>query len=223
MNTYIVDSQLQSAMSEHLLSGKPLTIGPIKSLSSTTVGVSGPSADISIARAYTRVCTIIATLTGPTDAYVANRSQTKKPCTDFYIPRASSTTDNGVQWRLTIGEKNWGANPYDSMKQLFYRMISGLGTIYSAAHETSVDQPSFYNTNAAGNAEAAQPSFCCVFDTEKVPHSMGSGQSTNTGSLAVVQYKNLGSSAADYASRLHVIVQHDILIEVLDGSVNVLT
>ena len=142
---------------------------------------------------------------------------------DFYIPRASAVADNGIQWRLTVGESNWGANPYDTMKQLFYRLISGIGTLYSAAHETSVDQLSFYNSNAAGDGEAAQPSFCYTFELEKVPHTMGSGTSTNTGSTAVVQYKGLGSSTADYPTRLHCMVQHDVMVEILDGSVNCLT
>jgi len=221
MNTYILDGVLQEAMSSHLLSGKPLVLGPFKSLSSTTVGVGGSDrADITIARSFTRACTLIATLTGPTDS---TRAQTKKISNDFYIPTASALADDGIQWRLTIGDKNWGANPYDTMKQLWYRLISGLGTLYSAAHSSSIDQLSFFNTNAAGNAEAANPSFAAIFDLEKVGGSIGSGHSTASGSLAVVQFKGMGSSTADYPTRLHTIIQHDVLCEILDGSCNVLT
>ena len=107
------------------------------------------------------------------------------------------------------------------MKELWYRLISGLGTLYSAAHSSSIDQLSFNNTNAAGDGEAANPSFAAVFDLEKVP-MLGGGTQTNTGSLATVQYKGLGSSNADYPTRLHTMIQHDCILEVLDGSANLL-
>ena len=82
-DTYSVDSSLMKAYSLHLLSGKPLMLGPFKSHCVTSIASSGERADISVAMSFARVCSVIATLHGPNDS---TRAQTLKSCNDFYIP-----------------------------------------------------------------------------------------------------------------------------------------
>jgi hypothetical protein len=217
VDTYQVDSSLMEAYTRHVLSGKPLLV-PYSTKVCTSISTTTDRAEISVARAFSRVKSVIATLHGPTGS--ATRNQVLKGANDFYVPRA---TKEEMSFRLSIGAKNWGDNSYQGITELWLRLLKGVGCLSSAAHSTSIDRPSFENSNAAGNGEAAQPAFSAYFDVEKVPGAADhSGYSTANGSPIVIQMRNVGASSADYASRMTIVCEVDCFLELMDSSANVL-
>ena len=59
-----------------------------------------------------------------------------------------------------------------------------------------------------------------VFDLEKVPQQAMSGMSTHGGVNLTININGLGTSTAT-ASRIDVIVWHDVFCECSDGSINI--
>jgi hypothetical protein len=218
-DTISVDNSLMESYSRHLLSGKPLVIGPFKSHSVTTIAVAGAQGDLSIARSFTRAASVISTWHGPVDA---TRAQTKKNANDLYFPRQSADSDS-LHFRLQIGSSVWPINPVTSLAESWMRMLKGTGQLLSSAHPTSISRDMYYNQNAAKNAENAQPSHINFADIEVVPHVESSGQNTTVGSTCVVSWKGLGTDANTYPSKCTIIIAHDVLIELTDGACAVLT
>ena len=205
--------------SRHLLAGKPLVIGPFKSHSVTTLATTGSSGDVSIARSFTRACSVITTWHGPIGD--GTRGTLKKNANDLYFPYASADSDS-LQFRLQIGPEVWPINPVSNLQESWMRLLKGTGQLMSSAHPTSITRDMYYNQNADATAEHASPAHINYADIEKVPTVQSSGVNTTVGSTCVVSWKGLGTDNATYPSRATVVISHDLIIEITDGSCVVL-
>jgi hypothetical protein len=88
------------------------------------------------------------------------------------------------------------------------RYQKALGFLSSGFHTSS-------NSLAAYNDD----SLLMIFDLEKVPQQAMSGLNTAGGNMTI-HIQGLGTNAAT-ASRLDVLIWHDVLAEISDGSVQI--
>ena len=111
-----INSQLMEAYSAHVLSGKSLLI-PFKSFTCTSSALPDASEfDVSIARSFTRLCTLFETFT-------ATDGATSKEVNTFYSP-VNTTHKDDFESVLHIGSKRWSDFDRTGSAQHYYYLLN---------------------------------------------------------------------------------------------------
>ena len=167
-----INSQLMEAYSAHVLSGKALLI-PYKTFVCTSSALPDSNDfDVSIARNFTRLCTLFQTFSQASDA-------TKKEVNNFYSP--VDTTNDNFQTVLHIGSKRWSDFDRTGSAQHYYYLLQALGYANSLVSSADINLSKYNSTTAI-----------YAWDVEKVPQAILSGYNTSGGQSITTSWTKFG-------------------------------
>ena len=197
-----INSQLMEAYSAHVLSGKSLLI-PLKTFTCTSSALPDSSEfDVSIARSFTRLCTLFETFTNTGD-------NVEKEVNTFYSP-VSTTNKDDFQSVLHIGSKRWSDFDRTGSAQHFYYLLSGLGYNNSLVSSANISLPAYKSSSAI---------FC--WDCEKVPQATMSGYNTSGGQSITASWNKMGTVTANRPKKTFFVAHYDAVLELSSTSAQV--
>ena len=188
-----VDSALMEQYAQHLLS-KPFLI-PYKSW--TTIMNALPDSsdwDVSIARSFTRLCTVMATLSQAD-------SDNNKQVNTLYSP--AGTAGDTIQTTLQAGDKKWSIYDRKGAAQQYYFLMQTLGQLNNPQGTISIKRHQFDSYK-----------YVNAFDLEKVPQASMSGTNLATGGLLTLSMKGVGTTTSNRPNRCYVNCHYDAVCEV---------
>ena len=188
-----VDSALMEQYAQHLLS-KPFLI-PYKSW--TTIMNALPDSsdwDVSIARSFTRLCTVMATLSQAD-------SDNNKQVNTLYSP--AGTAGDTIQTTLQAGDKKWSIYDRKGAAQQFYFLMQTLGQLNNPQGTISIKRHEFDTFKYINS-----------FDLERVPQASMSGINLSTGGLLTLSMKGVGSTTSNRPTRCYVNCHYDAVAEI---------
>jgi len=192
-STISVDSSLMEQYAQHLLS-KPFLI-PYKSW--TTIMNALPDSsdwDVSVARSFTRLCTVMATLS---QADSANSKQVNT----LYSP--ASAAGDTIQTTLQAGDKKWSIYDRKGAAQQFYFLMQTLGQLNNPQGTISIKRHEFDTFKYINS-----------FDLERVPQASMSGTNLATGGLLTLSMKGVGTTTSNRPTRCWVNCHYDAVAEI---------
>ena len=160
------------AYSAHVLSGKALLI-PYKTFVCTSSALpDSDDFDVSIARNFTRLCTLFQTFSTTEEAIT-------KEVNTFYSPVNTISSDE-FQSVLHIGSKRWSDFDRTGSAQHYYYLLQALGYANSLVSSANIGLGA-YKSNSAIYA----------WDVEKVPQAIMSGYNTSGGQSITTSWKGM--------------------------------
>jgi hypothetical protein len=205
MDILHVDEALMSSYTSHLLKGSSLIV-PFRSYTPISFTHSGSNtAMLQVPRTYSRVNQIWVLPSKPDPNDLA-----RKDCNFFPSFGSVDTLESWIQ----IGSTKFPSTTYGpGTAEHLMRYQKALGYLGSGFHVSS-------NTVTAYNLD----SMILIFDLEKIPQQAMSGMSTHGGNVTI-NINGLGTTASGgtvtTASRIDVLIWHDVLAEISDGSVQI--
>ena len=197
-----INSQLMEAYSAHVLSGKSLLI-QLKTFTCTSSALPDSSEfDVSIARSFTRLCTLFETFTGTDDS-------TKKEVNSFYSPVATTNIDD-FQSVLHIGSKRWSDFDRTGSAQHYYYLLGGLGYNNSLVSSANISLQAYKSSSAI---------YC--WDCEKVPQATMSGYNTSGGQSITASWKKMGTETGHRPKKTFFVAHYDAVLELSSTSAQV--
>ena len=197
-----INSQLMEAYSAHVLSGKALLI-PYKTFVCTSSALpDSDDFDVSIARNFTRLCTLFQTFSTTEEAIT-------KEVNTFYSPVNTIQSDE-FQSVLHIGSKRWSDFDRTGSAQHYYYLLQALGYANSLVSSANIDLGRYKST-----------SFIASWDVEKVPQAIMSGYNTSGGQSITTSWKKFGSTTANRAKKTFFVAHHDAVLELSATSAQV--
>ena len=189
------------AYSANVLSRKALLI-PYKTFVCTSSALPDSNDfDVSIARNFTKLCTLFQTFSNTSDA-------TKKEVNNFDSP-VDATNDN-FQSILHIGSKRWSDFDRTGSAQHYYYLLQALGYANSLVYSADIDLSRYKSTTAI-----------YAWDVEKVPQAIMSGYNTSGGQSITTSWKKFGSATANRAKKTFFVAHHDCVLELSATSAQV--
>ena len=204
MDILHVDEALMSSYTSHLLKGSSLVV-PFRSYTPISFTHAGSStAMLRIPRTFSKVCQIWVLPSKPLATDLS-----KKDCN--YFPSFGSV-DTLESW-IQIGSTKFPSTTYrPGTAEHLYRYQKILGYVGSGFHVSS-NMVTSYNDD----------SMILISDLEKLAQQAMSGMSTHGGNVTI-NINGLGTTTGgvvDTASRIDVLIWHDVLAEISDGSVQI--
>ena len=197
-----INSQLMEAYSAHVLSGKSLLI-PYKTFTCTSSALPDSSEfDVSIARSFTRLCTLFETFTTAGDTVVKEVNQ-------FYSPVATTSKDD-FQSILHIGSKRWSDIDRTGSAQHYYYLLQGLGYANSLVSSANISLQAYKSSSAI---------YC--WDVEKVPQATMTGYNTSGGQSITASWKNMGTETNNRPKKTFFVAHYDAVLELSSTSAQV--
>jgi hypothetical protein len=199
-----VDEALLSSYTSHLLKGSSLVV-PYRSYTTISFTHSGSNtAMLQLPRTFSRVDQIWVLPSKPDPNDLA-----RKDCNFFPSFGSVDTLESWIQ----IGSTKFPSTTYGpGTAEHLMRYQKALGYLGSGFHVSS-NTVTAYNDN----------SMLIIFDLEKIPQQAMSGMSTHGGNVTI-NINGLGTTAGSTittASRIDVLIWHDVLAEISDGSVQI--
>ena len=199
-----VDEALMSSYTSHLLKGSSLVV-PYRSYTPISFTHAGSNtAMLQIPRTFSRVNQIWVLPSRPDAANLF-----KKDCNYFPSLGSVNTLESWIQIGITMfPSTTYGPGTAEHLM----RYQKALGYLGSGFHVSS-------NTVTSYNGD----SMLIVFDLQKNPQQSMSGMSTHGGNV-VININGLGTTVGatvTTASRIDVLIWHDVLAEISDGSVQI--
>ena len=193
-----------SSYTSHLLKGSSLVV-PYRSYTPISFTHSGSNtAMLQVPRTFSRVNQIWVLPSKPDAADLS-----RKDCNFFPSFGSVDTLESWIQ----IGSTKFPSTTYGpGTAEHLMRYQKALGYLGSGFHVSS-------NTVTAYNDD----SMLIIFDLEKIPQQAMSGMSTHGGNVTI-NINGLGTtsgSTVTTASRIDVLIWHDVLAEISDGSVQI--
>ena len=199
MDILTVDEALMSSYAQHLLSGKGLVV-PFRSYTNLSFQNSSKDTMLQIPRTFSRCNQVWVLCSRPASAALKDGN---------YFPAPTGAFDILESW-IQVGSTKWPSNTYGpGVRAHYMRYLKALGYLSSGVHATS-NSLQAYSSN----------SMLLIFDLERVPGSAMSGYNTHGGNMTV-NLRGLGATDADAPSRIDILIWHDSLLEILDGSCTV--
>jgi hypothetical protein len=206
MDILHVDDALMASYSTHLLKGSSLVV-PFRSYTNLSfTHDKGPIAQLQIPRTFSRVNQVWVLPSKPGDDLAALKDGN-------YFPGLNS--ESTLESWIMIGSTKFPSSTYGKgTRAHLMRYQKALGFLSSGFHTTS-------NTLTSYNLD----SMIMIFDLEKVPQQAMSGLNTAGGNMTI-NIQGLGTAAVEGAAgtgitRLDVLIWHDVLAEIQDGSVQI--
>ena len=155
--------------------------------------------DSSIARNFTRLCTLFQTFT-------RDATTTAKDVNNFHCPHAATQQDN-FQSVLQIGSKRWSEFDRIGSAQHFCYLLQALGYSNSLVSSVNISLAAYRNN-----------SFIASWDLEKVPQAAMSGYNTSSGAMITASWKNLGNATANRPNKTFFVAHYDAVLELSASS-----
>ena len=202
--TINVNSSLLEAYSAHILSSKSLLI-PYNTFTCTSSALPDSNDhDSSIARNFTRLCTLFQTFS-TTD----NANGTAKEVNTFYNP-ANATSSDEFSSILQIGNKRWAEFDKTGVAQHYHYLLNALGYSNSLVSSANINVGAY-----------SSDSFIAATDTEKVPQATMSGYNTSGGQQITASWKNMGNATANRCKKTFFCAHYDCVLELASTSAQV--
>ena len=200
-----VDEALMSSYTSHLLKGSSLVV-PYRSYTPISFTHSGSNtAMLQVPRTFSRVNQIWVLPSKPDPNDLARKDAN-------FFPSFGSV--NTLESWIQIGSTKFPSTTYGpGTAEHLMRYQKALGYLGSGFHVSS-NTVTAYNDN----------SMIIIFDLEKIPQQAMSGMSTHGGGGVTININGLGTtsgSTVTTASRIDVLIWHDVLAEISDGSVQI--
>ena len=202
MDILHVDEALASSYSSHLFKGSSLVV-LCRSYTQISFSHAGSTtAMLQIPRTFSRDNQVWVLPSKP-DATTFHLG--RKDCSFFQAFGIAGTLESWIQ----IGSIKFPSSTYGpGTAEHLFRYQTALGYLSSGFHVSS-------NTVTPYNGDC----MLLVFDLEKMPQQAMSGMSTHRGNVTI-KINGLGN-AANTATRIDVLIWHDVLAENSDGSVQI--
>ena len=196
-----VDEALMSSYASHLLNQKALTV-PFKTYTTVSFQTnSNKDQMLVIPRTFSRLSQVLLLPSKPVNGGVKDGNA-------FAFPGGVATIEN-MEAFIQVGATKWPSVTYRGAREMYMRYLKALGYLASGMHYSS---NSFENWIGQG---------CIVaFDLERVAGTNFSGYNT-TGANTTITLKNFGQQASEAVTRIDVLLFHDSLLEVMDGTCQV--
>jgi hypothetical protein len=205
MSMCTLDDSLMESFQGQLINGSALRI-PFKRIESmwSYIPSSATNAkfDISLARSYTRLCSLYASFCQEPPADGAGKL---KLCNSFYTDTGSAET---LAYNWQLGSKKVYDNDSVGFAEAWWRLMNCVGIAGSLSHATGISYAD-YSTN----------SFAICADMEKISHLASTGENISNVSQVVLRVSGFGDQASELPSRCHLVAQHDCIVEVRDTQV----
>ena len=209
-----LDSALQNSYADHVLSGKALPIKYSTYVTQHQSLANGLPLTTNVSSAVSRLKSVFINLDG--DRAAINNAFpitfARKDFNAFMHPMIGDYNfGNELQLSLQIGSKRFPEYPMMSASESYYQLKKSLGIHGSAFHSISPTYRQYICDH-----------FIVGFDTEKILEAGFSGLNTRAGDLMVIkaQGANNGSLVntrwTDFATKLHVILHSDQILEIRD-------
>ena len=215
-----LDNQLDNSYAEHLLSGKALPINYntyVSQLQSLMSGANGQQkVRLNITRSLSRLKSVFLTL----DNSVTSEASFvgRKPWNDFYSPMHLYTggehnqyNQNGeFEMQLQLGSKLYPEYPVRSHQEMYYQLRKCLGHQSSSLHSFDIDSHEYRNYK-----------FIMGIDMERVLEAGFTGMNTRAGDILNIRFDHNDSTAANWATSMHIVLHSDNIMEIRDAGVQV--
>ena len=177
----------------------------------THLSVTSGSQTISVAKNFTRLATVFASLAQEEPTVTADLAGVQgKLQNNFYLCDQAA---GDVESFITINNKRMPDFNNISCQMHMKRLLSAMGTYSSVAHGTNINDVAFGCVKGT-----PAKSFVAAFDLEKAAHhgASSSGESLATGGILSVNLLKVGSAAAS-PSRCYVSCLYDCVCELKDS------
>ena len=217
-----LDNGLDNQFAEHLLSGKSLPINYntyVSQMQSILSGATGQQkVRLNVTRALSRLKSVFVSLVRdvPNAELAANLGS--KEWNDFYSPMYDYAKGSNNQFnsngefeaQLQLGSKLYPEYPIRSHSEAFYQLRKTMGVQSSSVHSFDVDSHDFRTCK-----------FIWGTDMEKVLEAGFTGMNTRAGDILNVRFDHNDSTAANYATSMHIVLHSDNIMEIRDSGVQV--
>ena len=112
--------------------------------------------------------------------------------------------------QLQLGSKLYPEYPIRSHSEAFYQLRKTMGVQSSSLHSFDVDSHDFRTCK-----------FIWGTDMEKVLEAGFTGMNTRAGDILNVRFDHNDSTAANYATAMHIVLHSDNIMEIRDSGVQV--
>ena len=217
-----LDNGLDNQFAEHLLSGKSLPINYntyVSQMQSILSGATGQQkVRLNVTRALSRLKSVFVSLVRDVpDAELAANLGSKE-WNDFYSPMYDYAKGSNNQFnsngefeaQLQLGSKLYPEYPIRSHAEAFYQLRKTMGVQSSSLHSFDVDSHDFRTCK-----------FIWGTDLEKILQASFSGQNTRSGDILNVRFDHNDSTAANYATSMHIVLHSDNILEIRDSGIAV--
>jgi hypothetical protein len=200
-----IDDELMSSFQGQLINGSALRI-PFKRIESMwsyiPSSASAGKFDVSLARSYTRLCSLFASFVQEPPA---DGSTKLKLCNNFYTDTGSAET---LTYNWQLGSKRVYDNDSVGFSEAWWRLMNCVGIAGSLSHASGISY-----------ADYATNSFCIAADLEKIAHLASTGENLSNVSQTVLRISGFGDQASELPSRCHLVAQFDCICEIRDTQV----
>jgi hypothetical protein len=200
-----IDDSLMESFQGQLINGSALRI-PFKRIESMWSYIPSSATaqkfDISLARSYTRLCSLFASFVQEPPADGAGKL---KLCNNFYMDTGSVET---LSYNWQLGSRKVLDEPSVGLAEAWWRLMNCVGIAGSLSHATGVTYAD-YVTNSC----------CLAADLEKIAHLASTGENISNISQTVLRISGFGDQASELPSRCHLISQYDCIVEIRDTQV----
>ena len=217
-----LDNGLDNQFAEHLLSGKSLPINYntyVSQMQSILSGATGQQkVRLNVTRALSRLKSVFVSLVRDVpDAELAANLGSKE-WNDFYSPMYDYAKGSNNQFnsngefeaQLQLGSKLYPEYPIRSHAEAFYQLRKTMGVQSSSLHSFDVDSHDFRTCK-----------FIWGTDFEKILEAGFTGMNTRSGDILNVRFDHNDSTAANYATSMHIVLHSDNILEIRDSGIAV--
>ena len=215
-----LDNALDNSYAEHLLSGKALPINYntyVSQMQSILSGATGQQkVRLNVTRALSRLKSVFVSLVRDVPNAQLATNLGSKDWNDFYSPmyEYAKVADNQFnsngefEAQLQLGSKLYPEYPIRSHAEAFYQLRKTMGVQSSSLHSFDVDSHEFRTCK-----------FIWGTDMEKILEAGFSGMNTRNSDILSVRFDHSDSTAANYATSMHILLHSDNIMEVRDSGV----
>ena len=217
-----LDNALDNSYAEHLLSGKALPINYntyVSQMQSILSGATGQQkVRLNVTRALSRLKSVFVSLVRdvPNAELAANMGS--KDWNDFYSPMYDYAKGSDNQFnsngefeaQLQLGSKLYPEYPIRSHAEAFYQLRKTMGVQSSSLHSFDVNSHEFRTCK-----------FIWGTDMGKILEAGFTGMNTRNSDILSVRFDHSDSTAANYATSMHILLHSDNIMEIRDSGVQV--
>jgi hypothetical protein len=221
-----LDNALDNSFAQHLLDGGTLPFNyntyisqVLSTVGGVVNGVSVGQKDIqhTITRAVSRLKSVFVTLDHEVSA--ENQMNQRKSWNDFYSPMFPYSGGDWVaygasgefEFQLSVGSKQFPEYPIRSHAEAFYQLKKCLGVQASTLHNFDIDAHEYRNYK-----------MIIGIDTEKILSAGFTGLNTKSGDLLCLKFKHKDTNNLHYATKMHVVLHSDCIMNIRDSGIDVL-
>ena len=208
-----LDNGLMNSYTDHLKNGGEFPLKYDTVVSQTQSLYSGANGSQKVRLNVTRALTCLSHVYITLDKEPAATAVVLKDWNHFYSPmEGKSVFDSSgeIEAQLSLGSKLYPEYPVRSHSESYYQLKKALGIQSSNLHSFDIT-----------GSQYRKDRFVMGFDMEKVREMSWSGQHTRSGDILNVRFDHKSSTAADWATTMHIVLQSENAIMISDSGVRV--